>query len=54
MTSKTLTEWVKNLEKMLKKKRKIAPIGLTAVELIYLDPNTTSKTAQESRDNIYS
>ncbi|XP_052699761.1 tigger transposable element-derived protein 4-like [Crassostrea angulata] len=56
MTSEIFTEWVKKLEKkMLRKKRKIALIvdkcpahpkiaGLKAVELVFLPPNTTSKT----------
>lgn len=56
MTSEIFTEWVKKLEKkMLREKRKIALIvdncpahpkiaGLKAVELVFLPPNTTSKT----------
>lgn len=56
MTSEIFTEWVKKPEKkMLRKKRKIALnvdncpahpkiVGLKAVELVFLPPNSTSKT----------
>ncbi|XP_061188445.1 tigger transposable element-derived protein 4-like [Saccostrea echinata] len=55
MTGDIFSTWVKQLDKMKKKKRKIALVidncpahpkipGLQSIELIFLPPNTTSKT----------
>ena len=55
MTSEIFVSWVKEIDKKMKKNRKIVLVvnncsaqpqipGLQSVELVFLPPNTTSKT----------